>query len=157
MPLVLAGPAFNMSQTGIALFALAGAAGAISAPIAGRVADRGWTRLATAVAMLLTAGGFALTVVVAPGSHVSLALFVVAAIAIDFGVQGNVVLGYRALFALGAEHRSRLNGIYMTTFFLAGAAGSAIGAWAYAYGGWSLAAAVGGAPPLAALLYLATE
>jgi predicted MFS family arabinose efflux permease len=157
VPLLLASPAFNMSQTGIALFALAGAAGAISAPIAGRVADRGWKRLATAVAMLLTAGGFALTLVVAPGSYVSLALFVLAAIAIDFGVQGNVVLGYRALFALGAEHRSRLNGIYMTTFFLAGAAGSAIGAWAYAYGGWTLAAAIGGALPLAALLYLATE
>jgi predicted MFS family arabinose efflux permease len=157
VPLVLAGPAFNMSQTGIALFALAGAAGAVSAPIAGRVADRGWTRVATAVAMLLTAGGFALTQVVALGSHVSLALFVLAGIAIDFGVQGNVVLGYRALFALGAEHRSRLNGIYMTTFFLAGAAGSAVGAWAYAYGGWALAGAIGGALPLVALIYLATE
>ena len=157
VPLVLAGPAFHLSQTGIALFALAGAAGAISAPIAGRVADRGWTRLATAVAMLLTASGFALTHVVAPGSRVSLGLFVLAAIAIDFGVQGNVVLGYRALFALGAEQRSRLNGIYMTTFFLAGAAGSAIGVWAYAHGGWTLAAAIGGALPLAALIYLATE
>ena len=61
VPLVLAGPAFHLSQSGIALFALAGAAGAVSAPIAGRVADRGWTRPATAVAMLLTAGGFVLT------------------------------------------------------------------------------------------------
>lgn len=157
VPLVLAGPAFHMSQTGIALFALAGAAGAISAPLAGRVADRGWTRVATAAAMLLAAGGFALTHLVALGSTGSLALFVLAAIAIDFGVQGNVVLGYRALFALGAAHRGRLNGIYMTTFFLAGAAGSAVGAWAYAYGGWGLASGIGGALPLAALAYLATE
>src|SRR6202046_830372 len=67
-PLVLAGPAFHMSQTGIALFALVGAAGAISAPIAGRVADRGWTRPATAMAMLLTSGGFALTLIEAHGS-----------------------------------------------------------------------------------------
>ena len=52
----------------------------------------GWTRLSTAVAILLTAGGFALTLVVAPGSHILLALFVLAAIAIDFGVQGNVLL-----------------------------------------------------------------
>jgi predicted MFS family arabinose efflux permease len=157
VPLVLAGPAFHMSQTGIALFALVGAAGAISAPIAGRLADRGWTRPATAVAMLLTSGGFALTLIEAHGSTLSLAAFVAAAIAIDFGVQGNVVLGYRALFMLGAEHRSRLNGLYMTTFFLAGAAGSAVGAWAYAYGGWTLAAWIGGLLPVFALIYLATE
>jgi predicted MFS family arabinose efflux permease len=157
VPLVLAGPAFHLSQTGIAVFALVGAAGAVSAPLAGRVADRGWTRPATAVGMLLTSGGFALTLLAAPGSPLSLAAFVAAAIAIDFGVQGNVVLGYRALFMLGAEHRSRLNGLYMTTFFLAGAAGSAVGTWAYAHGGWTLAAMIGGSFPMLALIYLATE
>src|SRR5262249_40959685 len=34
-PLLLAGPDFNLTQNGIALFALAGAAGAIASPIAG--------------------------------------------------------------------------------------------------------------------------
>jgi predicted MFS family arabinose efflux permease len=157
VPLLLAGPAFHMSQTGIALFALAGVGGAIISPIAGRIADRGWTRPATAFALLLTSVGFALTLLTAPGSTLSLALFVTAAIAIDAGTQGNVTLGYRALFVLGAEHRSRLNGLYMVTFFLAGAAGSAIGAWAYVHGGWTLAACIGGAFPLLALVYLATE
>jgi len=33
---------------------------------------------------------------------------VVAAIAIDVGVQGNVVLGFRAIFVLGHEHQQRL-------------------------------------------------
>lgn len=157
VPLLLAGPAFRLSQSGIALFALVGVAGAFAAPIAGRVADRGLTRAATAAAMLLTSGGFALTMMVAPGSMLSLLLFVTAAIAIDFGVQANVVLGYRALFALGAHARSRLNGLYMATFFLAGALGSAVGAWAYASGGWGLAAAIGAVLPLCALAYLATE
>jgi predicted MFS family arabinose efflux permease len=157
IPLLLAGPAFRLSQAGIAMFALAGVAGAISAPMAGRVADRGWTRPATAVAMLLTAGGFALTRLVDFGSTLSMALLVGGAIAIDFGVQANVVLGYRALFALGAESRGRLNGLYMTTFFLAGAAGSAIGGWAYASGGWTLVAWIGTGLPLAALVYFATE
>jgi hypothetical protein len=45
----------------------------------------------------------------------------------------------------------------MTTFFMAGAAGSAIGAWAYAYGGWTLASSIGFALPLLSLAYLATE
>jgi predicted MFS family arabinose efflux permease len=156
-PLLLAGPDFRLSQTGIALFALAGVAGAISAPLAGRVADRGWTKPATAAAMVIAAAGFALTRMLPFGSTASLAMLVIAAIAIDFGVQGNVVLGYRVLFALGAEHRSRLNGLYMTTFFMAGAAGSAIGAWAYAYGGWTLASSIGFALPLLSLAYLATE
>jgi predicted MFS family arabinose efflux permease len=157
VPLLLAGPDFRLSQTGIALFALAGVAGAISAPLAGRVADRGWIKPATAAAMIFAAIGFALTRALPPGSTASMALLVIAAIAIDFGVQGNVVLGYRVLFALGAEHRSRLNGLYMTTFFMAGAAGSAIGAWAYAYGGWALASSIGFTLPLLALAYLATE
>jgi predicted MFS family arabinose efflux permease len=157
VPLLLAGPAFRLTQTGIAMFALAGVAGAIAAPIAGRVADRGWTRPATAAVMLLTAGGFALTRLVDFGSTLSMAVLVVAAIAIDFGVQANVVLGYRTLFAQGAESRSRLNGLYMTTFFLAGALGSAVGGWAYANGGWPLVSWIGIGLPLAALIYLATD
>ena len=157
VPLLLAGPAFRLSQSGIALFALAGVAGAIAAPIAGRVADRGWTRAATAFAMMLTTGGFVLTRVAEVGSTVSLAVLVTAAIAIDFGVQANVVLGYRALFVLGADSRSRLNGLYMTFFFLAAAAGSAVGGWAYATGGWALASSIGAALPIASLIYLATE
>jgi predicted MFS family arabinose efflux permease len=157
VPLVLAGPDFRMSQIGIALFALAGVGGAVISPVAGRIADRGWTRPATAAAMLLTTAGFALTLVATPGSTLSLAAFVIAAIAIDAGVTGNVTLGYRALFMLGAEHRSRLNGVYMTTFFLAGAMGSAVGAWAYVHGGWLLAASIGGVLPLLTLIYLATE
>jgi predicted MFS family arabinose efflux permease len=157
VPLLLAGPAFHLTQRGIAMFALAGAAGAISAPLAGRVADRGWTRPATAAVMLLTASGFALTRLLEFGSTLSMAVLVIAAIAIDFGAQANVVLGYRTLFAQGAESRGRLNGLYMTTFFLAGAAGSAIGGWAYANGGWALVSWIGIALPLAALIYLATE
>lgn len=156
-PLLLAGPAFHLSQRGIALFALAGVAGAIAAPIAGRVADRGWSRPATGMAMLSVALAFGLTHLAPAGSPVALGLLVVAAILIDFGVQANVVLGYRAIFTLGAEYRGRLNGLYMATFFGAGALGSAAGGWAYAHGGWALASALGLLLPSAALLYFATE
>lgn len=45
----------------------------------------------------------------------------------------------------------------MATFFAGGAIGSALGGWAYAQGGWMLASAIGGALPLVALIYLATE
>jgi predicted MFS family arabinose efflux permease len=157
IPLLLAGPEFHMSQRGIALFALAGVAGAVAAPIAGRLADRGWSRAATGAAMLISALAFVLTLVGEAGSTTSLVLLVAAAILLDFGVQGNVVLGYRALFMLGAEYRSRLNGLYMATFFLAGAAGSGVGAWAFARGGWELASCIGLALPVVALIYFANE
>ena len=156
-PLLLAGPDFRMSQTGIALFALAGVAGAIMAPVAGRIADRGWTRPATIAAIMLCAIGYALTLVAPLGTYWSLAMLVVAAIAIDCGAQLSLILGYRVLFVLGPSQRSRLNGLYMTTFFVAGAAGSGIGAFVYAHGGWMLAAALGTALPLAALAYSFTE
>ena len=107
--------------------------------------------------MMLVAAGFLVTHIGAAGSELNLACLVIAAIAIDFGVQGNVVLGFRAIFLLGHEHRSRLNGLYMATFFAAGAAGSALGAWAFVQGGWTLASSIGLALPVAALLYAATE
>jgi predicted MFS family arabinose efflux permease len=158
IPLLLAGPKFHMSQRGIALFALAGVAGAISAPIAGRLADRGWGHAATGAAMLVSSLAFVLALISEPASSTtSLALLVAAAILLDFGVQGNVVLGYRTLFMLGAETRSRLNGLYMATFFAAGAAGSAVGAWAFARGGWELAACIGLALSVAGLIYFAGE
>jgi predicted MFS family arabinose efflux permease len=156
-PLLLAGPDFRLSQRGIALFALAGAAGAVAAPIAGRVADRGWTRPATGLAMLAVAIAFLLTHIGQAGSSLALALLVVAAILLDFGVQANVVLGNRAIFALGAEYRGRLNGLYMATFFAAGALGSALGGFVYAQGGWTLTSWVGFALPVVGLLRLATD
>ena len=72
-------------------------------------------------------------------------------------MERRLVLGQRAIFSLGAEYRSRLNGLYMATFFAGGAAGSAVGAWSYAQGGWSLTSWVGLALPAAALAYYATE
>jgi predicted MFS family arabinose efflux permease len=43
----LSQPPFGLGQTGLALFALAGAGGAVIAPLAGLLGDRGWTSIAT--------------------------------------------------------------------------------------------------------------
>ncbi|WP_050478369.1 MFS transporter [Herbaspirillum rhizosphaerae] len=160
-PLWLASPAFNMSQKGIALFAFAGVIGVIAAPIAapiaGRVADRGWSRPATGVAMLAGAAAFLSTHFWSGGRESSLAVLLAAAILLDFGVSANLVLSQRAIYALGGEIRSRLNGLFMATFFGGGALGSALGAWIYAEGGWSATSWLGFAFPALALLYYLTE
>lgn len=100
------GAATPPEQNGIALFALVGVSDAIAAPLAGRVADRRWSRPVTGVAILLVPAGLLVTLLPAPGS--SLALLVLAAITIDFGVQTNLVLGYRDIFALAPEARDAL-------------------------------------------------
>lgn len=148
---------FHLNQGEIGLFALAGVAGAIAAPIAGRVADRGRTKSATAAAMICVAAAFLITHIAPQGSTTALVLLVIAAVVLDFGVSANMTLGQRTIFALGSEFRARLNGLYMTTFFMGAAAGSAMGGWAFAEGGWSLASWLGFALPVTALLYFITE
>ena len=151
-PLLLAGPRFHLGQVGIALFALAGASGALAAPLAGRLADAGWTRAATGGSLALVAAAFALS-----RAGGSVMMLTVAAVLLDFGVQMNQVVGQRAIYALPGQARSRLNGIYVGVFFLGGAAGSALAGPALARGGWTDVSWVGIAFPLLALLVYATE
>jgi predicted MFS family arabinose efflux permease len=156
-PLMLAGPQFHLSQTGIAIFALVGMAGAVASPIAGRLADAGHTLMATAAALALGVIGFALPLI-APGSRdIALGILVIASIVLDMGVAANLVLGQRAIFTLGAEVRSRLNGVYFALFFAGGALGSALGGWMFAMHGWHAALATGMAFNGIALAYWLTE
>ena len=154
-PLVLAGPPFHLSQVGIALFALAGAGGALAAPLAGRMADAGYTRPGTGFAIALVAAAFALSWVGV--SHGSVLVVTLAAVLLDFGVQMNQVIGQRAIYILPGAHRSRLNGVYIGIFFLGGAFGSALAGPALERGGWAAVCVVGVALPVMALLVFATE
>jgi len=156
-PLMLAGPQFHLSQTGIAVFALVGMAGAVASPVAGRLADAGHTLMATAAALALGVVGFALPMVAPESRNVALAMLVIASIVLDMGVAANLVLGQRAIFSLGAEVRSRLNGVYFALFFAGGALGSALGGWMFATHGWHAALLTGMAFPGLALLYWVTE
>ncbi|MFL6707528.1 MAG: MFS transporter [Massilia sp.] len=156
-PLVLASPSFHLSQTGIAIFALVGMAGAVASPVAGRLADSGHTLTATAGALLLGIVAFALPMFAPQSRTVALGLLVAASIVLDMGVAANLVLGQRAIFSLGAEVRSRLNGLYFALFFAGGALGSALGGWVYATHGWQAALLTGMAFPGLALLVWVTE
>lgn len=156
-PLLLSNSSFHFSQKEIALFALVGVAGAIAAPVAGRVADRGWTKPATGIALTLVILSMAMPLMIHSASPIGIVILVISAILLDAGVSANLVLGQRALFSLPPEIRSRLNGLFMAIFFFGGAIGSAIGGWLYAASGWATVLWVGMAFPLAAILYFTTE
>ncbi|WP_413726818.1 MFS transporter [Sodalis sp. RH16] len=140
-PMVLSGPRFNLSPHGIALFLLAGAAGALAAPIAGRLADKGLSQPTTGVAMLMVALAFASTF--AAWSLHSITLFVVAAIVLDAGVQTHQVLSLRAIYTLPAEARGRLNGLFMTSVFLCGSGGALLAGALFSREDWPGVAAAG--------------
>ena len=146
---------FGMGQRGIALFALAGAAGALMAPLAGRLADRGLTRPATGAAIVVALLSFVLGAI-AMHYH-SLTGLVAAGILLDGAVQLCQVLNFRSLFMLAPELRGRLNGLFMTFIFICAAVASGIAAAVYAFHGWSGLCLLGGGYVLLALLYYATE
>ena len=155
--MLLTSPIFHFSQKEVALFALVGVSGAVAAPVVGRLADRGWIRPATGIALALVTTSGILPLVSQSGSTSVLVILVVSAILLDIGVSANMVLGQRAIFSLGAEFRSRFNGLYMAIFFAGGAIGSATGGWAYAMGGWKAALLIGIALTAIAIIYYTTE
>jgi predicted MFS family arabinose efflux permease len=154
VPLMLAGPVFGLTQRGIALFALAGAVGAVIAPFAGRIADRGWSRPATGLSIAAVAGAFLLARLGESGSMTAL---VVAAILLDAGVQSSMVLGQREIYGLAAGARSRLNGLYVATAFAGGAIGSSLTSLSFSRGGWLLVTWLGFGFAAAALLLFLGE
>ncbi|MEO1967720.1 MAG: MFS transporter [Sphingomonadaceae bacterium] len=141
---------FGFSQDDVALFALAGAGGALAAPLAGWLGDRGLTWWTTLIAMLLLTGGFAVAGPIAASGAVI--AFAVTAVLIDAAVQLNQISGQKIIFALSREARSRVNAVYMTIMFVVGASGSIIGSASYHAGGWSLSAGIGAAMGAAILL-----
>jgi predicted MFS family arabinose efflux permease len=157
VPLWLGGPMFGLTQKGIAWVALAGVAGAIAPPIAGRIADKGLSQAGTAAALLLASASFVLSDLARGHSAFSLGVVIASAILLDFAVVANLVFSQRAIYSLGAEQRSRLNGLFMATFFAGGAIGSALSGWAFARFGWAGVSVLGVLLPLSALLYFATE
>jgi predicted MFS family arabinose efflux permease len=141
----------GLSQSQIAIFALVGAIGAIAAPVAGRLADAGHTARASLLAIVLAPVAFWVAMVHPAYSVVGLAI---TGVLLDFAVQMNMVLGQRAIYALDANSRGRLNALYMTSIFIGGAVGSSLASSLYERGGWGAIVVCGSALPLIALACL---
>lgn len=148
---LLAGP-YHFSQTKIGFFALAGAAGAIVAPLAGWLGDHGHQRPATGIAFVLAIFGYLITL---RSGHVW--ILVCAAILIDACVQTTLVTGQQMIYSLHPEQRSRLNTLFIATFFVGGAMGSAVASYGYERIGWKAVVMIGSGLSVVALAYWLTE
>ena len=130
---LLSGPPYHYGVAVIGLFGLVGAAGAVCASFAGRLADGGWARPATFAFALSVGAAFLLLL---PGRSLLLPL-IVGIVLLDIGVQGIHITNQTLIYRLRGDARSRITSAYMTAYFVGGAAGSAGAATVYARWGWT--------------------
>lgn len=152
LAVMLHGEPFHLGAAAAGAFGLAGAAGALAAPIAGRLADRKGPELVTRLGAGLVVLSFAV-MALAPWLPVQgqLALPVVAAIGFDLGIQATLIAHQTIVYGIDPGARSRLNAVLFTSMFIGMAVGSALGAVFLARWGWTAIIALATASSIAAL------
>lgn len=128
---------YGMGSAAAGAFGLAGAIGALAAPLAGRMADRHGTGRVTRAGSALAATCFAAMALDGwlPAAA-RLPLLVATTIGFDFGVQATLVAHQSQVYGLEPAARSRLNAVLLCAMFVGMASGSALGGLALARGGW---------------------
>lgn len=143
---LLAQPPYEFGSAAIGAFGLVALLGIAASPRIGALVDRLDARtmlLAGAVALAI---GFAF---VAAGGR-GLGWLIVGMVLLDFGNRAGLVANQARVYALRPEARSRLNTVFMGSYFLGGAAGAALGSYGAHRGAWIGLAAVGALLALAA-------
>ncbi|MBB3014974.1 MFS transporter [Cupriavidus alkaliphilus] len=152
LAVMLHGAPFHLGSEAAGAFGLAGAAGALGAPLAGRLADRGGPERVTRAGAALAALSFAamlLTPLLAPQAQ--LWLIGASAIGFDLGVQVALVAHQTIVYGIDPGARSRLNAVLFVCMFTGMAAGAALGSLVLARFGWTGVAALATGAALCAL------
>lgn len=130
--LVLAAPPFFRGSALAGAFGLAGALGALLAPVAGALADRRGPRGVIRAATLLVLASFT-SLALGPRS---LWLLAAMTLTFDLGVHAALVGHQTLVHGLDAEARSRLNAVLVSAMFFGMALGSTLASRAFA--SWGL-------------------
>lgn len=148
MALLLGAAPHSLSDLQIGLLSLVGVISALAAKPVGRRADQGReaaTSLAAALALLAIWPVVWLSVYSVSAFALGLLVLSVAVAAIHISNQS-------VIFGLPSQVRSRANAVYMTTYFLGAAGGSAAGVLAWRAGGWTGVCVLGAALAIGSLL-----
>ncbi len=139
LALVLAEPPYRMGSTVAGAFGIAGAAGALIAPVAGAMADRRGPEIvlrASAVVVVASFGAMALF----PGS---LAVLIATTVLFDLGMQASLIAHQTIIYGLDPAARSRLNAALVSCMFFGMSAGAFLASRALARWGFSGVALLG--------------
>jgi predicted MFS family arabinose efflux permease len=123
------------------LFGMLGVVGVAAAPIVGRLAGRVRATLINRLGLAAMVVSF---VVFAAGAH-SLVMLGVGVVLLDAGSQSSHLANQTIIFGLNEALRNRINAIYMVSFFVGGALGTAAAAFVWERAGWTGVCVLGGA------------
>jgi predicted MFS family arabinose efflux permease len=118
-------------------FGIAGAAGALAAPLAGGLADKVGAEKVTQLGAGLVTISFALMFLLpALPPHAQLILIALSAVGFDLGLQSSLVAHQNLVYSLEPQARGRLNALLFTGVFVGMALGSALGSKLYSVASW---------------------
>ena len=153
LAVLLHGAPFHLGSAVAGAFGLAGAAGALAAPLAGRLADRSGPERVTRLGIGLVTVSFA---VMALGAfmtpHAQLVLLAVATVGFDLGFQTTLIAHQTIVYGIDPASRARLNAVLFVGMFIGMAAGAAIGSLVLAQWGWAGVMSMAVVASLAALV-----
>ncbi|HFZ1084077.1 TPA: MFS transporter [Klebsiella oxytoca] len=119
-------------------FGIAGAAGALAAPLAGGLADKFGAEKVTQMGAALVTVSFALMFLLpALPPHGLLILIAISAVGFDLGLQSSLVAHQNLVYGLEPQARGRLNALLFTGVFIGMSLGSVLGSKLYVIAGWS--------------------
>lgn len=127
-------------------FGLVGAGGALIAGSAGKISDRKGPRYVLSLSLAFLAASYALIYLTEKfAAHAQaaghlrlvpyLAALAFAVVILDIGAQGSQIANQARIFALRPEARSRINTVYMFTYFIGAAIASALSTLAWQHFG----------------------
>ncbi|EOD3175006.1 MFS transporter [Citrobacter freundii] len=118
-------------------FGIAGAAGALAAPMAGHLADKVGAAKVTQLGALLVTVSFALMFLLPALPVQGLWLLIaLSAVGFDLGLQSSLVAHQNLVYSLEPQARGRLNALLFTMVFIGMALGSVLGSQVYALANW---------------------
>jgi len=152
LAVMLHGAPFHLGSAAAGSFGLAGAAGALAAPLAGRISDKKGPELVTRLGIGLTAVSFAVMALAAQASAgTQLWFLAIGAVGFDLGVQATLVAHQSIVYSIEPGARSRLNAVLFVSVFIGMATGAALGSLALAQWGWTAVVGLAMLTSLAAL------
>jgi predicted MFS family arabinose efflux permease len=136
------------------MFGLLAITGAMVGPLAGHLGESWKPRQINGLFFSLILIAF---VVMLFSEQYTLFLVGAGVLLLDAGAQGNQIANQGRIYTLNSALHSRINSVYMVTYFLGGSIGSLIGAQAWAIAGWPGVCSVGMILSIAGLAFLWIE